>query len=146
MAESDECSSDEDLLDLCPSLRDSEYFRDLQLGSTEPPNTQPTALNAPDKSPTSLIPLLSTPESESDQYFTESDTHQLEHTVISSMDRLIAVKTSESQDYPASDQDEDSDMDTFPILVRSMSTSRRHSWECPVSPIDLGRRYDSLFQ
>ncbi|XP_056303689.1 rho guanine nucleotide exchange factor 18-like isoform X1 [Danio aesculapii] len=57
------------------------------------------------------------------------------------MDRLIAVKTSESQDYPASDQDEDLDMDTFPILVRSMSTSRRHSWECPVSPIDLGRRF-----
>ncbi|XP_075878948.1 rho guanine nucleotide exchange factor 18 isoform X6 [Nelusetta ayraudi] len=32
------------------------------------------------------------------------------------------------------------EMDSFPILVRSMSTSRRHSWGTPVSPINLGRR------
>ncbi|XP_040896037.1 rho guanine nucleotide exchange factor 18 isoform X2 [Toxotes jaculatrix] len=32
------------------------------------------------------------------------------------------------------------DEDSFPILVRSMSTSRRHSWGVPVSPINLGRR------
>lgn len=32
------------------------------------------------------------------------------------------------------------DMDSFPILVRSMSTSRRHSWGVPLSPINLGRR------
>uniref|UniRef100_A0A7N6A6T4 Rho/rac guanine nucleotide exchange factor (GEF) 18b n=1 Tax=Anabas testudineus TaxID=64144 RepID=A0A7N6A6T4_ANATE len=32
------------------------------------------------------------------------------------------------------------DKDSFPILVRSMSTSRRHSWGVPVSPINLGRR------
>uniref|UniRef100_UPI0037E91E3C rho guanine nucleotide exchange factor 18 n=1 Tax=Semicossyphus pulcher TaxID=241346 RepID=UPI0037E91E3C len=32
------------------------------------------------------------------------------------------------------------DLDSFPILVRSMSTSRRHSWGVPVSPINLGRR------
>ncbi|XP_073700369.1 rho guanine nucleotide exchange factor 18 [Garra rufa] len=57
------------------------------------------------------------------------------------MDRLVAIRNSEYQDYPESDQDEDSDMDNFPTLVRSMSTSRRHSWEVPVSPIDLGRRF-----
>ncbi|KAG9350664.1 hypothetical protein JZ751_024553 [Albula glossodonta] len=34
----------------------------------------------------------------------------------------------------------DSDPESFPILVRSMSTSRRHSWEVPVSPLDPGRR------
>ncbi|XP_036375093.1 uncharacterized protein LOC118771255 [Megalops cyprinoides] len=34
----------------------------------------------------------------------------------------------------------DSGAETFPILVRSMSTSRRHSWEVPLSPFDPGRR------
>ncbi|XP_016362839.1 rho guanine nucleotide exchange factor 18-like [Sinocyclocheilus anshuiensis] len=57
------------------------------------------------------------------------------------MDRLVAIRNSEFQDYPESEQDEDSDTDNFPALVRSMSTSRRHSWEVPVSPIDLGRRF-----
>ncbi|XP_029285191.1 LOW QUALITY PROTEIN: rho guanine nucleotide exchange factor 18 [Cottoperca gobio] len=38
------------------------------------------------------------------------------------------------------DVDGEPDLDSFPILVRSMSTSRRHSWAVPVSPIDLGRR------
>ncbi|XDV22597.1 hypothetical protein PO909_027462 [Leuciscus waleckii] len=57
------------------------------------------------------------------------------------MDRLVAIRSSEFQNYPESGQDEDSDTDNFPTLVRSMSTSRRHSWEVPVSPIDLGRRF-----
>ncbi|XP_036834740.1 rho guanine nucleotide exchange factor 18 isoform X4 [Oncorhynchus mykiss] len=34
----------------------------------------------------------------------------------------------------------DSDRESFPILIRSMSTSRRHSLGMPMSPIDLGRR------
>ncbi|XP_054873483.1 rho guanine nucleotide exchange factor 18 isoform X2 [Amphiprion ocellaris] len=38
------------------------------------------------------------------------------------------------------DIDGEPDLDSFPILVRSMSTSRRHSWGVPVSPINLGRR------
>ncbi|KAG1945949.1 rho guanine nucleotide exchange factor 18-like isoform X1 [Pimephales promelas] len=57
------------------------------------------------------------------------------------MDRLVAIRSSESQNCPESEQDEDPDTDNFPTLVRSMSTSRRHSWEVPVSPIDLGRRF-----
>lgn len=31
-------------------------------------------------------------------------------------------------------------MEAFPILARSMSTSRRHSWEAPLSPTDGQRR------
>lgn len=138
MVESDECSSEEDLLDLCSSLRDSEYFRDLQLGSTDQPDVQLPVLTAPDKGPTPLVPPVSASESGSRQDSTEF------HTVIfaggEAMDRLVAIRSSEYQDYPESEQDEDSDSDNFPILVRSMSTSRRHSWEAPVSPIDLGRR------
>lgn len=33
------------------------------------------------------------------------------------------------------------DRDSIPILVRSMSTSRRHSWGVPVSPLGLVRRW-----
>ncbi|XP_048038677.1 rho guanine nucleotide exchange factor 18 isoform X3 [Megalobrama amblycephala] len=148
LAESDECSSEEDLLDLCSSLRDSEYFRDLQLGSTDQPDVQLPFLTAPDKGPTPLVPPVSTSESGSRQDSTEFHTHQLDqidHTGIfaggEAMDRLVAIRSSEYQDYPEFEQDEDSDSDNFPILVRSMSTSRRHSWEAPVSPIDLGRRF-----
>ncbi|XP_067252524.1 rho guanine nucleotide exchange factor 18 isoform X2 [Chanodichthys erythropterus] len=148
LAESDECSSEEDLLDLCSSLRDSEYFRDLQLGSIDQPDVQLPFLTAPDKGPTPLLPPVSTSESGSRQDSTEFHTHQLDqidHTGIfaggEAMDRLVAIRSSEYQDYPEFEQDEDSDSDNFPILVRSMSTSRRHSWEAPVSPIDLGRRF-----
>ncbi|XP_066503243.1 rho guanine nucleotide exchange factor 18 [Hoplias malabaricus] len=35
----------------------------------------------------------------------------------------------------------DSDLESFPILVRSMSTSRRHSWDVPLSPVGMGRRF-----
>ncbi|KAK2835510.1 hypothetical protein Q5P01_015994 [Channa striata] len=38
------------------------------------------------------------------------------------------------------DLDGELENDSFPILVRSMSTSRRHSWGVPLSPINLGRR------
>lgn len=38
------------------------------------------------------------------------------------------------------DLDAELDRDSFPILVRSMSTSRRHSWGVPLSPLNLGRR------
>ncbi|XP_051495343.1 rho guanine nucleotide exchange factor 18 isoform X3 [Apus apus] len=31
--------------------------------------------------------------------------------------------------------------ESFPTLVRSMSTSRRHSWESPLSPVDCRRRF-----
>ncbi|XP_059425240.1 rho guanine nucleotide exchange factor 18-like isoform X1 [Carassius carassius] len=149
LTESKECSSEEDLLDLCSSLRDSEYFRDLQLGSTEPLDSQLPVLTAPVSAP--LVPPACTSESGSRQNSTGFNTHQLfqtADTMISTggeaMKRLASIRNSgqkEFQDYSESDQDEDSDTDNFPILVRSMSTSRRHSWEVPVSPFDMGRRF-----
>ncbi|XP_022525555.2 rho guanine nucleotide exchange factor 18 isoform X1 [Astyanax mexicanus] len=42
---------------------------------------------------------------------------------------------------PDAESEMDSDPESFPILVRSMSTSRRHSWDVPLSPVDLGRRF-----
>ncbi|XP_041862141.1 rho guanine nucleotide exchange factor 18-like isoform X2 [Melanotaenia boesemani] len=44
------------------------------------------------------------------------------------------------KDQPTMDLDGEPDLDSFPILVRSMSTSRRHSWGVPLSPINSGRR------
>ncbi|XP_037554241.1 rho guanine nucleotide exchange factor 18 [Nematolebias whitei] len=38
------------------------------------------------------------------------------------------------------DLDGEPDLDSLPILVRSMSTSRRHSWGVPLSPISSDRR------
>ncbi|XP_067271766.1 rho guanine nucleotide exchange factor 18-like isoform X2 [Pseudorasbora parva] len=145
LVESDGCSSEEDLLDFCSSLRDSEYFRDLQLGSSDLPDVQLPVLTAPvsDRALTPSVPPVPTSESGSQQ-----DSYQLVQTDQTvnfaggeAMDRLVAIKSLEFQDYPESEQDEDLDMENFPTLVRSMSTSRRHSWEVPVSPIDLGRRF-----
>ncbi|XP_026013525.1 rho guanine nucleotide exchange factor 18 isoform X2 [Astatotilapia calliptera] len=45
-----------------------------------------------------------------------------------------------AKDQCSMDFDGEPDLDSFPILIRSMSTSRRHSWGVPLSPINLGRR------
>ncbi|XP_054608337.1 rho guanine nucleotide exchange factor 18 isoform X2 [Nothobranchius furzeri] len=44
------------------------------------------------------------------------------------------------KDQAMMDFDGKPDLDSFPILVRSMSTSRRHSWGVPLSPLNSGRR------
>ncbi|KAM9762289.1 rho guanine nucleotide exchange factor 18 isoform 2-T2 [Menidia menidia] len=46
----------------------------------------------------------------------------------------------EVEDQPSMELDAEPDLDSFPILVRSMSTSRRHSWGVPLSPMNSGRR------
>ncbi|XP_053178031.1 rho guanine nucleotide exchange factor 18 [Scomber japonicus] len=57
------------------------------------------------------------------------------------MEMEKAVTGSEGeQEQTTMDSDGEQDLDSFPILVRSMSTSRRHSWGVPLSPINLGRR------
>ncbi|XP_010730724.2 rho guanine nucleotide exchange factor 18 [Larimichthys crocea] len=50
------------------------------------------------------------------------------------------TESEEVQEETSMDLDGEIDLDSFPILVRSMSTSRRHSWGVPMSPINLGRR------
>lgn len=44
------------------------------------------------------------------------------------------------KDQAMMDLDGEPDLDSLPILVRSMSTSRRHSWGIPLSPISSDRR------
>ncbi|XP_055077147.1 uncharacterized protein LOC129456173 [Periophthalmus magnuspinnatus] len=53
---------------------------------------------------------------------------------------LVGTMESTVPEKEPEDMDLDTDLDSFPTLVRSMSTSRRHSWGNPVSPINLGRR------
>ncbi|XP_066422718.1 rho guanine nucleotide exchange factor 18-like [Molothrus aeneus] len=51
------------------------------------------------------------------------------------------TSTSEHPAEADSELDLQEAQDSFPTLVRSMSTSRRHSWESPVSPVDCRRRF-----
>lgn len=49
--------------------------------------------------------------------------------------------TSTSEGPAEADKELQEAKDSFPTLVRSMSTSRRHSWESSLSPVDCKRRY-----
>ncbi|KAM4575042.1 rho guanine nucleotide exchange factor 18 isoform 1-T1 [Fundulus diaphanus] len=61
--------------------------------------------------------------------------------LLGSMDRVNTVKELDAEKDPGKmEMDGEPDMDSFPIFVRSMSTSRRHSLGVPLSPINSGRR------
>lgn len=186
----------EDLLGLSPSLRDSEYFKDLEeeisasqltgspatkvpesraltlgaqasVNSNSPANSQPaqTSLTAcapevneappsyyirPAEEPHSnflvdqLYPKL--PGCTSDSGASSGPAAGLDLTIslnglFGTMEAPNGVSASEEvKEQNSMDLEGELDMDSFPILVRSMSTSRRHSWGVPVSPINLGRR------
>nr|XP_019936690.1 PREDICTED: rho guanine nucleotide exchange factor 18-like isoform X1 [Paralichthys olivaceus] len=180
-------SSVEELLGLSSSLRDSEYFKDLEedirviqstsetstvgqlvfLNSDPPPINIPvqTSLSAPSPQvhPPSL-PLYKQP-AEAPHHFvvTQLSPRILSGCIIDSGDSsdpavglsvtinlnglLGSVETAKGRTgsegvemEPIMDFEGEPDEDSFPTLVRSMSTSRRHSWGVPVSPINLGRR------
>lgn len=59
--------------------------------------------------------------------------------LLETMDPIAGAE--EEMERSGVDVHADVDTDSFPILVRSMSTSRRHSWGVPVSPLNLGRRW-----
>lgn len=190
-------NSVEDLLGLSPSLRDSEYFKDLEGGipasqSTAFPvtsvpesktpnvgvqvslNTDSPAINQPVQN--SLNPRSTRVDAPPPTYFIQpaEEPHrnfvvtQLNHKLLPgcvidsgdcsgpavglsltiNLNGLLGTmetakeipSTEEVKDQCSMDLDGDPDFDSFPNLVRSMSTSRRHSWGVPVSPINLGRR------
>lgn len=183
------CSSVEDLQGLSPSLRDSEYFKDLEggalmstvttilenqiqqnLGSPVSLNTNRCALELSERSPLSTLPpqvtlpsfpFYNQPAEEPARSFvvTQVDPKLLPGCIIDSGDAvgpaaglsltinlnglLGSMDTAKpiTRQEGAMEQDSvETELDSFPILVRSMSTSRRHSWGIPVSPINLGRR------
>lgn len=181
-------NSVEDLLGLSSSLRDSEYFKDLEGGipasqftatpvttvpesktltvglpvyprAESPAITQPVQANEPPspyytlpaKEPhhnflvTQFRPKL-VPGCIIDSGDSSGPAVGLSLTInlnglLETMETAKAITESgEVKEQPTMDFDGEPDMDSFPILVRSMSTSRRHSWGIPVSPINLGRR------
>ncbi|XP_076582434.1 rho guanine nucleotide exchange factor 18 isoform X2 [Chaetodon auriga] len=190
-------NSVEDLLRLSSSLRDSEYFKDLEGGipvsqstaspvTTVPESKTPTiglqvcpnadnpAINQPAQtSLTTHSPQVNAPPPPFDTdpavephhsfVVTQLTPKLLPGCIIDSGDSsgpavglsltinlnglLGTMETAkgvtepeEVKEQPIMDLDGEPDLDSFPILVRSMSTSRRHSWGVPVSPINLGRR------
>lgn len=189
----------EDLLGLSSSLRDSEFFKDLEGGivalqsaaSTGTAIPDHKTVSAPANHQTSLIPechvsdwsahpplnthshTVKAPSSSSwtqpaddpGQSFvvTQLSPKSLPGCIIDSRDSsgpavgvsltidlngllgsMESAKTMAGSEIGKEqinmDLDGEPDLDSFPILVRSMSTSRRHSWGVPVSPINLGRR------
>ncbi|XP_070687927.1 rho guanine nucleotide exchange factor 18 [Pempheris klunzingeri] len=187
-------NSVEDLLGLSSSLRDSEYFKDLEGGilasqSTASPvttvpesktvtvglqvslNTDSPAINQPvQTSLTTYSPQANAPsafhiqpaeEPHHNFVVTQFSPKLLPGCVIDggdlsgpavglsltinlngllgSMETTTGIMGSEEVKEDTT-MDLDGELDSFPILVRSMSTSRRHSWGVPVSPINLGRR------
>lgn len=176
--------SAEDLLGLSPSLRDSEYFKDLEEGIPAIPESpgltpgtqvpvspdvpvdlqpvQPplvTRLPSVGKAPpsfyihppeethkTPLIPQLRPKSADciADDFGSFGPTFDLSinlNGLLRMMEAPNGVSGQEAvREEHGVDLEGELEMDSFPILVRSMSTSRRHSWGVPVAPINLGRR------
>ncbi|KAA8589612.1 hypothetical protein FQN60_012977 [Etheostoma spectabile] len=185
-------NSVEDLLSFSSSLRESEYFKDLQgetASSTETTvpesktlnvglqvslNTHSLAINQPAQTSLSTLcpqdnalvsPYYIQPAKELHKNFmvtqlspkllpgctidrgdSSSPAAGLSLTInlnglLGSMETAKGITGPEEvKEQSTMDFDGESDLDSVPILVRSMSTSRRHSWGVPVSPINLGRR------
>ncbi|KAF7703119.1 hypothetical protein HF521_022126 [Silurus meridionalis] len=113
------CLAESDFLDLSFSLRDSEYFKDLQAntgGECNPSESTPFTLHC-------------------ESYVDLSVSHRKMNLLSDPEDQ---VDSTEGLDKMSVD---DLDRENFPILVRSMSTSRRHSSDVPLNPLDLGRRF-----
>ncbi|KAL2294977.1 hypothetical protein Nmel_018121, partial [Mimus melanotis] len=152
-------SSTEDLLS-DSSLHGTEYYKDLGLLSLPSAKTAPdtaaqpeqgsqtvSALRSLEERPRAVSKLsvdvaFSSPVSCSVHYG-EADCRFLNKGHLCSCAAVPDDGTSTSE-HPA-EADNELDLqeaqDSFPTLVRSMSTSRRHSWESPLSPVDCRRRF-----
>ncbi|POI33814.1 hypothetical protein CIB84_002435 [Bambusicola thoracicus] len=140
-------SSTEDLLS-DSALHGTEYYKDLGLLSPPANKAVPEMAARPEAAPqaASAIRLLeersgalgkmsvdvafSNPVSCSVRYG-EADCHFL--------NKAASTAACPAEEDEALDLQEASE--SFPTLVRSMSTSRRHSWESPLSPVDCKRRF-----
>ncbi|XP_061870926.1 rho guanine nucleotide exchange factor 18 isoform X2 [Colius striatus] len=152
-------SSTEDLLS-DSALHGTDYYRDLGLLSPLPakaapePAAQPqraaqavAAVHFLEESPGALSTMavdvaFSNPISCSVRYG-EADCRFLHKGHACSCAAVPESGTSTSECPMEADKELDLQEaeDSFPTLVRSMSTSRRHSWESPLSPVDCKRRF-----
>lgn len=187
-------NSVEDLLDLSSSLRDSEYFKDLEGGIPASQFTASPVTKVPDSKTLTVglqVSLHADSHAIAQPVQTSLTTHSFNEPpppyyihpaeephhnflvtqlspklpgciidsgdssgpavglsltinlngLLGTMETAKGITGSEEvKEQPTMDLEGEPDMDSFPILVRSMSTSRRHSWGVPVSPINLGRR------
>ncbi|KAM4738432.1 rho guanine nucleotide exchange factor 18 [Anableps anableps] len=189
-------SSLEDLQGLSSSLRDSEFFKDLQgespasqavaskhTSAFPESNTQQTGdlqdsvntncqnKNHPTTLTTDFLQVNATSFPSYEQFSDESHSDSVAELspkplpscvvdsddstasalnlswtinlngLLESLETVNAVKELDKvKDQGKMELDGEPDMDSFPILVRSMSTSRRHSWGVPLSPLNSGRR------
>lgn len=164
----------EDLLGLSPTLRDSEYFKDLEegipsihftpveeethvLADLQPVRTPLVTRSSPvgDAPPSAgcVEPAVEIEKALS-HLFPKLPDYDGVASLGPSLDLTINLNgllkmmetpngvsgSKEVKEEHSVDLEGELDMDSFPILVRSMSTSRRHSWGVPVSPLNLGRR------
>ncbi|XP_065714208.1 rho guanine nucleotide exchange factor 18 isoform X4 [Patagioenas fasciata] len=152
-------SSTEDLLS-DSALHGTEYYRDLGLPSPPVAKTEPETAAQPEQATqaVSAIRLLeerpgalskisvdvafSNPVSCSVRYG-EADCRFLNKGHVCSCAAVPEDGTSTSECPAEADEEPDPQeaTESFPTLVRSMSTSRRHSWESPLSPVDCKRRF-----
>lgn len=144
-------------------LADPEFFRGLQEASKSPVES-----HAPTAGPGTPDPDLETPALASSRY--PSDEPHLTFMVtqlrprpapgyiidreeqadppgglsltidLNGLLETMDTRMGSQQQMQHADSEAELDTDSFPILVRSMSTSRRHSWGVPLSPLNLGRR------
>nr|XP_046156088.1 rho guanine nucleotide exchange factor 18-like isoform X1 [Oncorhynchus gorbuscha] len=159
-------SSVEDLLGLSCSFIDSNYYKDHQgvHSVSAAPETSPSTLGFPSRyrdSPQHSSQLHPNPHPYPYPYQETENKSIPHHTIVvtqfnpnllqsgsamdgynsESVDPVGVVTTMVNLNGPGGQGDMmDSDRESFPILIRSMSTSRRHSLGMPMSPIDLGRR------
>ncbi|XP_073455325.1 rho guanine nucleotide exchange factor 18 isoform X1 [Aquarana catesbeiana] len=123
---SDTMSSSEDLPSLDSSLQGTEYYKDLEMMEDTNTDQKTHAFRV------SGGPNISFDNGE---------------VVITCTKPILcpmsfeAGSPSESQIYKDNRCQEDVSMETIPILVRSLSTSRRHSWDDAISPTDTVRRF-----
>ncbi|XP_077440717.1 rho guanine nucleotide exchange factor 18 [Vanacampus margaritifer] len=153
-------SSMEDLQGLSSSFGDSDYFRDLEVNLDGPLKTSSPELTSQTAAP-QLTELASSEEAPGTLVVTQLSPELLPSCVIDGHDSLgpgvglrVTIDLDEllaSMETPHTETESrnhgntihlngDVEVDSFPNLVRSMSTSRRHSWGVPVAPINLGRR------
>lgn len=169
----------EDLLGLSPSLRHSEYFKDLEEGipslhftSVDEDQGLTHEKHIPADQQRARTPTVtrSSPVKDAPPHCYIQPPEEIQDTlsqlrpILPDYDAVVSLDppldltinlngllkmmetsngVSESKDVKevhSVDLEGELEMDSFPILVRSMSTSRRHSWGVPVSPINLGRR------
>lgn len=147
----------EDLPGLSP-LRDPEFFRDLQEASTSPAESEtptagdlllaPASNRYPADDPLRVFMVTQLRPRPAPGYIIDGEEQAdpaggLSLTIdLNGLLETVDTTMGSEQEMQHAHVDLHAELDTdsFPILVRSMSTSRRHSWGVPLSPINLGRR------